>query len=197
MFDFEFCLDTSDSKPVYCRQPSYGIHERKIMNTHIQILEDNDWICDCEGSWGLLLLLVPKPHQEGCTNINNFVQHICVSYRPFNGVAKSFEYPISRCSDSIEDFGDFSGKFYFISLNVRSGYHQIRVRKIDQENLAFFTLDGENKTFKVIPFGPKNTPAFYTTMIQFLRGEWIMLFNEKNILFRLLPHQLRLSVMIA
>ena len=35
MFDFEFCLDTSDSKPVYCRQPSYGIHERKIMNTHI------------------------------------------------------------------------------------------------------------------------------------------------------------------
>ena len=35
MFDFEFCLDTSDSKPVYCRQPSYGIHERKIMNTYI------------------------------------------------------------------------------------------------------------------------------------------------------------------
>ena len=50
MFDFEFCLDTGDSKPVCCRQPSYGIHERKIMNTHIQILEDNDWICDCEGS---------------------------------------------------------------------------------------------------------------------------------------------------
>ena len=42
MFDFEICLDTGDSKPVYCRQPPYGIHERKIMNTPIQILEDND-----------------------------------------------------------------------------------------------------------------------------------------------------------
>ena len=42
MFDFEICLDTGDSKPVYCRQPPYSIHERKIMNTPIQILEDND-----------------------------------------------------------------------------------------------------------------------------------------------------------
>ena len=35
MFDFEFCLDTGDSKPVCCRQPAYGVHERKIMNAHI------------------------------------------------------------------------------------------------------------------------------------------------------------------
>ena len=42
MFDFEFCLDTGDYKPVCCRQLSYGIHEREIMNTCIQILEDND-----------------------------------------------------------------------------------------------------------------------------------------------------------
>ena len=53
MFDFEFCLDTGDSKPICYRQLSYDIHERKIMNTHIQILEDNNWIYDCEGAWGL------------------------------------------------------------------------------------------------------------------------------------------------
>ena len=53
MFDFEFCLDTGDSKPICYCQLSYGIHERKIMNTHIQILEDNNWIYDCEGAWGL------------------------------------------------------------------------------------------------------------------------------------------------
>ena len=133
MFDLKFCLDTGDSKSVCCRQPSYGIHERKIMNTHIQILEDNDWICDYEGSWGSLLLLAPIPHQEGCTDINDFVWSLCVSYHPFNGVTKSFEYHIPRCSNSIEDFGDFSGNIYFISLDARSGYHQIRVRKIGQE----------------------------------------------------------------
>ena len=111
MIDFDFCLDTGDSKPVCCRQSSHGIHERKIMNTHIQILEDNVWICDCEGDWGSLLILASKSHQEGCTDINDFVWRLCVSYRPLNGVTKSFEYPIPQCSDSIEDFGDFSGKF--------------------------------------------------------------------------------------
>ena len=46
MFDFQSCLDTCDSPPVCYRQPVYGIHERKITNTHINVLEDNDWICD-------------------------------------------------------------------------------------------------------------------------------------------------------
>ena len=64
MLDFEFCIDTGDSKPVCCRQPSYGIHERKIMDKHIQVLEANDWICDCEGPWGSIVVLAPKPHQE-------------------------------------------------------------------------------------------------------------------------------------
>ena len=94
IFDFDFCLDTGDSKPVCYRQPSYGIHEREIMNAHIQIFEDSDWIFDCEGAWGFLLLLVPKPHQEECTDISDFVWHLCVSYHPLNGATKSFEYPI-------------------------------------------------------------------------------------------------------
>ena len=46
IFDFEFCIYTGDSKHVCYHQPSYGIHERKIMDKHIHILESNDWICD-------------------------------------------------------------------------------------------------------------------------------------------------------
>ena len=42
LFDFEFCLDTGDLKSVCYRKLVYGINERKIMNTHIQILEEND-----------------------------------------------------------------------------------------------------------------------------------------------------------
>ena len=52
------------------------------------------------------------------------------------------------------------------------------MRKVDQDKLVFFTPDGKSKTFKVIPFGPKNTLEFYTTIMQFLRDEWILLLNE-------------------
>jgi len=86
MFDFEFCIDTGDSKSVCGRQPSYGIHERKIIDKHIHILETNDWICDYEGPWGSLILLTPKPHQEECTDINEFIWRLCVSYRSLNSV---------------------------------------------------------------------------------------------------------------
>ena len=171
MIDFEFCIDTGDSKHVCCRYPSYRIHERKIMDKYIQILGANDWICDCEGPWGSLILLVLKPHQETCTNIIDFLWRLCISYCLLNSVSRSFEFPTPRYAGSIEDFGDFSERMCFISIDARSGNHQICVRRRDQENLAFFTASGKEKIFKVMPFGPENVLAFYTTMMQFLRDD--------------------------
>ena len=46
MFDFVFYIDTSDSKHICYHQMTYGVRERKIMNKHIQILEDNDCVFD-------------------------------------------------------------------------------------------------------------------------------------------------------
>ena len=69
MLDFEIFLDKGDSPPGYCHQSVYGIYERKIMNTYIKVLEDNDWIFVCVGHWVFLLLLANKPHQEGFKNI--------------------------------------------------------------------------------------------------------------------------------
>ena len=62
MLDFEFFLDTGNLPPLYCRQPVYAAHEKKIMNTHILVLEDDDYICDCVESWGSLLLLASELH---------------------------------------------------------------------------------------------------------------------------------------
>ena len=123
MLDFEFCINTGNAKAICCHQPKYGVHEEKIMSKQISDLEHNNWIRDCTRPWGALILLAAKPHQESCTNIDQFVWRLCVSYRALNGVTRSFEFPIPRCSDSIEDLGDSYVKLYFISLNARSGYH--------------------------------------------------------------------------
>ena len=151
------------------------------MNKHISVLEDSGLIVDCEGHWGSLLVLAPKSHQEDCSSIDDFIWRLCVSCRPLNIITRSFEYPIPRCADSIEDLGDSCGKLMIISLDARSGYHQISVRFCDCEKLAFFTPCGKKKTYKVMTFGPKNEHTFYTAMIQILCEEWLLLFVETKI----------------
>ena len=127
-----------------------------------------------------MILLAPKPHQEEVTSIDDFIWRLCVSYRALNAVTKSFTFPIPRCAESIEDFGDSNGPIFFITLDARQGYHQIAVRLRDQEILAFFTPDGSNKTFVVIPFGPKNEPSFYTAMMKEFQREWNVDFKSQS-----------------
>ncbi len=82
-----------------------------------------------------------KPHQEDIENIEDFIWQMCVSYRKLNSVTLPFEYPIPCCEDTIKDFGNFTGKLYFISLDARSSYHQVAVRKCDVDKLAYFSPD--------------------------------------------------------
>ncbi len=104
---------------------------------------------------------------------------MCVSYRKLNSVTLPFEYPIPRCEDAIDDFGGSAGKLFFISLDARSGYHQVAVHARDQDKLAFFSPDGEKSTFRVMPFGPRNAPGIYTCMMHALSTEWKALFHTR------------------
>ena len=125
MLDFEFYIDTANSPPVCCKQPVYGFHESKIMNKLIDDLENSGIIWDCEGAWGSLILLAVKPHQESCDDINYFIWILFVSYRALNSITFPFQFPIPHCADSIENLGDSCGPVYTISLDTRSGYHQM------------------------------------------------------------------------
>ena len=135
------------------------------MNKLVADLEASDLITDCEGAWGSLLLLVAKLHQESCTNIHAFIWIFCVGYRPLNSITLGFEFLIPRCVDSIEYLDDSCGPIFIISLDTRSGYHPIRVRKCDQKKLDFLPSSGEKKTCKILPFGPTNAQSFYTAMM--------------------------------
>jgi hypothetical protein len=68
---------------------------------------------------------------------------------------------------------------YFIALDNMTGYHQIRVRHRDQEKLAFFAPDDHKYCWPVMPFGPRNAPAFYTCMMGIFKGEWQALFRSR------------------
>ena len=50
------------------------------------------------------------------------------------------------------------------------------VRRIDREKLIFFSPDGWTHTFKVMSFGPTNTPTFYSAMTKNMKDKWNSLF---------------------
>jgi hypothetical protein len=100
-----------------------------------------------------------------------------VSYRKLNCVPLPFEYPILRCEDAIDNFGDSANKLFFIGLDARSGYHQVAVCAGNQDKPAFFSPNGEKYTFRVMPFGPCNAPGIYTCMTHALSTEWQALFK--------------------
>ena len=175
---YEFAIDTGDSKPVCCRKPYYGPYESEIIMEQIKALLANGWIEDCEGPWGSMIVLAPKPHQEACTDINKFIWRMCVSYRKLNSVTKPFEFPIPRCDEAISSIGAGECTIYTISLDARQGYHQVKVKPADKEKLAFFSPDHTKKTFNVMPFGPTNAPGFYSAMMLNFKREWTALFFE-------------------
>ena len=61
---FLFQVDTGNSKPVCFKPPRYGAHKAKFIQGLVKKLEDNGVIEDDFGSWGALVVLAAKPHQE-------------------------------------------------------------------------------------------------------------------------------------
>lgn len=78
------------------------------MDQHIKDLDDSRLITNCTGPWGSLLLLTPKPHQEGYTDADNSIWRVYVGYRPHNSITRSFVFPIPRRADSIEELEAFA-----------------------------------------------------------------------------------------
>jgi hypothetical protein len=91
----------------------------------------------------------------------------CVNYKPLNDITKKDNYPLPRIDELLDSLQDAQ---WFTTLDLASGYWQIKVRKEDQEKTAFITKFGTYE-FKVMPFGLCNAPVtFQRTMDKVLDG---------------------------
>nr|GEW09783.1 hypothetical protein [Tanacetum cinerariifolium] len=118
----------------------------KELLEQLQELFEKGFIRPSSSPWRAPVLFVKK--KDGSFRM-------CIDYRELNKMAVKNRYPLPR----IEDFFDqLQGSSVYSKIDLRSGYHQLRVREQDVPKTTFRTRYGHYE-FQVMPFGLTNAPA--------------------------------------
>jgi hypothetical protein len=114
----------------------------------LQDLLNKGFIRPSSSPWGCPAIFVKKKDQT---------LRLCVDYRPLNEVTIKNKYPLPRI-DLL--FDQLSGAKVFSKIDLRSGYHQIRIQPEDVPKTAFTTRYGLYE-YLVMSFGLTNAPAHF------------------------------------
>ncbi|GKA38575.1 reverse transcriptase domain-containing protein [Tanacetum coccineum] len=149
----EFRIDlvpgaTPIAKSPYRLAPS----EMQELSGQLQELQDKGFIRPSYSPWGAPVLFVKK--KDGSLRM-------CIDYRELNKLTVKNRYPLSRIDDL---FDQLQGSRYFSKIDLRSGYHQLRVHEDDIPKTAFRTRYGHFE-FTVMPFGLTNAPAVFMDLM--------------------------------
>ncbi|GJU10485.1 putative reverse transcriptase domain-containing protein [Tanacetum coccineum] len=151
--EIEFRIElTPGATPVAKSPYRLAPSELEELSGQLKELQDKGFIRPSSSPWGAPVLFVKK--KDGSFRM-------CIDYRELNKLTVKNRYPLPRIDDL---FDQLQGSQFFSKIDLRSGYHQLRVHEDDIPKTAFRTRYGHFE-FTVMPFGLTNAPAIFMDLM--------------------------------
>ncbi|KAL8134085.1 hypothetical protein AgCh_009233 [Apium graveolens] len=159
--EIEFSIDLilraeAVSKAPYRMDPV----EMKELAKQLQELLDKGVIRPSVSPWGAPVLFVKK--KDGS-------MRLCIDYRELNKLTIKNKYPLPRIDDLFDQLKEVC---YFSMIDLRSGYHQLKIKPEDIPKTAFRTRYGHYE-FLVMSFGLTNAPTAFMDLMNQVYKEYL------------------------
>ncbi|XP_063374947.1 uncharacterized protein LOC134662604 [Cydia amplana] len=153
----EHKIETGNHKPIALKPYRLSPIRQKQLKDKLDEMLKNNIIKECESPWAAPVVLVPK----GDTDIR-----VCIDYRKLNAITTPDRYPLPRMDDLLQQAKAMP---YMTTIDLQSGYWQIKIDENDQNKSCFVTVFG-TFMFLRMPFGLRNAPStFQRLMDKFCR----------------------------
>jgi hypothetical protein len=159
--EVEFVIDLLPGiAPISKRPYRMSVEELKELKKQLTELQEAGYIRPSSSPWGAPVLIVQK--KDGS-------QRMCVDYRSLNDVTIKNKYPLPRIEDL---FDQMRGVRVFSKIDLRLGYHQMKIRPSDILKTTFSTRYGLYE-FMVMSFGLTNAPTYFMNLMNKVFMEYL------------------------
>ncbi|KAA0065337.1 ty3-gypsy retrotransposon protein [Cucumis melo var. makuwa] len=159
--EVEFAIELEPGTIPISRAPYRMVPiELKELKVQLQELLDKGFIRSSVSPWGAPVLFVKK--KDGS-------MRLCIDYRELNKVTVKNKYPFPRIDDL---FDQLQGATVFSKIDLRLGYHQLRIKDGDVPKTAFHSRYGHYE-FIVMSFGLTNAPAVFMDLMNRVFREFL------------------------
>ncbi|KAA0067305.1 ty3-gypsy retrotransposon protein [Cucumis melo var. makuwa] len=153
LMEVDFAIELEPGTAPISRAPHrMASAELKELKVQLQELLDKGFIRPSGSPWGAPVLFVKKKDGSMC---------LCIDYRELNNVTVKNHYPLPRINDL---FDQLKGATVFSKIDLRSKYHQLRIRDSDIPKTAFRSRYGHYE-FIVMSFDLTNAPAVFMDLM--------------------------------